>query len=182
MHHLLHQLRQLPDKPHHFSPNPELLADLRWWQHFLLAYNGVSLLRSYPRIDEISRFCINASLAGIGGFFDGRFFHSTYPPFIDVASLTIASLEMLTVTVSLKLWSRELQGQRILVRSDNWTTELAINTGRSRLPFILQSCLREMWFYASLCDSELRALHIPDHQNTFADSLSRWETRRPHLL
>lgn len=99
-----------------------------------------------------------------------------------VVSSTPPFRRSLTVTVSLKLWSRELQGQRILVRSDNWTTELAINTGRSRLPFILQSCLREMWFYASRCDSELRALHIPDYQNTFADSLSRWETRRPHLL
>ena len=82
---------------------------------------------------------------------------------------------MLAVTVSLKLWSRKLRGQRILVRTDNQNTELAINTGRSRVPFS-QSCLRELWFYASLFDLELRALHIPGHQNTIADSLSRWDT------
>ena len=86
-----------------------------------------------------------------------------YPPFIDPSSLTIASLETSAVTVSVKLWSEELWGQRILVRTENQNTELAINTGRSRVPFV-QSCLRELWFYASLFDFELRALHIPGHE------------------
>ena len=91
------------------------------------------------------------------------------------AFLSISSLEMLAVIVSFKLWSVELRGQRILVRTDNQNTELAINTGRSRVPFV-QSCLHELWFYASLFDFEIRALYIPDHQNTIADSLSRWDT------
>lgn len=96
-------LYQLPNKPRHFSPSPELLADLHWWQHFLLACHGVSFLRSSPWIDEISHFCTEASLAGIGGFLYGHFFHSTFPPFIAVTSVSIASLEMLAVTVSFKL-------------------------------------------------------------------------------
>ena len=108
-------------------------------------------------------------------FFDGRFFHSSYPSFIDTAFLSIASLEILAVVVSLKLWSEELRGQRILVRTNNQNTELAINTGRSRVPFV-QSCLRELLFYASSFDFEMRALYIPGHQNTIADSLSRWAT------
>ena len=96
-------LYQLPNKPRHFSPSPELLTDLHWWQHFLLACHGVSFLRSSPWIDEISHFCTEASLAGIGGFLYGHFFHSTFPPFIAVTSVSIASLEMLAVTVSFKL-------------------------------------------------------------------------------
>ena len=82
---------------------------------------------------------------------------------------------MLAVTVSIKLWSDELRGLRILVRTDNLTTEIAVNTGRSRVPFI-QSCLRDLWFYASLYDFELRALHIPGYANVIADALSRWDT------
>ena len=77
--------------------------------------------------------------SGIGG----RFFHSSYPSFIDTAFLSIASFEMLAVILSLKLWSEELRGQRILVRTDNQSNEPAINTGRSRVPFV-QSCLREL--------------------------------------
>ena len=82
---------------------------------------------------------------------------------------------MLAVTVSIKLWSEDLRGLRILVRTDNLNTELAINTGRSRVPFI-QSCLRDLWFYASLHDFELQALHIPGYANIIADALSRWDS------
>ena len=174
MQRMLSNLRRLSHKSSHFTPSYALLADLRWWNEFLAVYNGVSLLRSSPWIDTTVRFCTDACISGIGGFFDGRFFHSSYPPFIDTALLSIASLEMLAVIVSLKLWSEELRGQRILVRTDNQNTELAINTGRSRVPFV-QSCLRELWFYASRFDFELRALYIPGHQNTIADSLSRWD-------
>lgn len=176
MQRILQELRQLPHKSSRFTPSSATLADFRWWNTFLSAYNGVSLLRTSPWIDTDYRFCTDACLSGIGGFFDGRFYHSSYPSFIDSASLTIASLEMLAVTVSVKLWSTELRGQRILVRTDNQNTELAINTGRSRVPFV-QSCLRELWFYASLCDFELRALHIAGHQNSIADALSRWDTQ-----
>lgn len=175
MQRMLSELRRLPNKSSRFTPSSALLADLRWWNEFLAVYNGVSLLRSSPWIDSPVRFCTDACLSGIGGFFDGRFFHSSYPPFFDTTSLSIASLEMLAVIISLKLWSEELRGQRILVRTDNQNTEVAINTGRSRVPFV-QSCLRELWFYASRFDFELRALYIPGHQNTIADSLSRWDT------
>ena len=178
MQRMLSDLRRLPHKSSRFTPSSALLADLRWWNEFLAVYNGVSLLRSSPWIDTTVRFCTDACISGIGGFFDGRFFHSSYPPFIDTALLSIASVEMLAVIVSLKLWSEELRGQRILVRTDNQNTELAINTGRSRVPFV-QSCLRELWFYASRFDFELRALYIPGHQNTIADSLSRWDND-PH--
>ena len=75
-------------------------------------------------------------------------------------------------SVSLKLWSEELRGQWILVRTDNQNTELAINTGRSRVPFV-QSCLRKLWFDASCFDFDLCAPYIPGHQNTIADSTSR---------
>ena len=155
-------------------PVPPLLAALRWWNEFLAVYNGVSLLRSSPQIETTVRFCTDTCISGIGGFFDGRVFRSSYSPFIDTALLSIASLEMLAVIVSLKLWSEELRGQRILLRTDNQNTEIAINTGHSRVPFV-QSCLRELRFYAFRFDFELRALYIPGHQNTIADSLSRWD-------
>ena len=101
-------------------------------------------------------------------FFHTRFFHSSYPPFIKTALLSIASLEMLDVIVSPKLWSEELRGQHILVRTVSF----------------VQSCLRELWFYASHFYFELCALYIPGHQNTLANSLSRWENdpRYQHIF
>ena len=105
MQRVLLELRRLPHKFTRFKPSPELLANLRRWDKFLSDYNGVSLLRSSPWLDNESRFCTDAYLSGVGGFFDGRFFHSAFPPFIDPGSLTIPSLEMLAVIVSVKLWS-----------------------------------------------------------------------------
>ena len=175
MQRLLNELRQLPTKRARFVPSSDMLSDLRWWDKFLSVYNGVSLLRSSPWPVSDHFFCTDACLTGIGGFFCGRFFHSSFPTCFDPASLSIASLEMLAVTVSIKLWSEDLRGLRILVRTDNLNTELAINTGRSRVPFI-QSCLRDLWFYASLHDFELQALHIPGYANIIADALSRWDS------
>ena len=42
----------------------------------LLTYNGVPLIRSEPQINNPLRFCTDASLQGVGGFYDGRF-HAT---------------------------------------------------------------------------------------------------------
>lgn len=176
MQRLLQELRQLPHKRTRFQPSSDMLSDLRWWEKFLPFYNGVSLLRSAPWPDCEHFFCTDACGAGIGGFFSGRFFHSPYPPWLDSTSLSIASLEMLAVTVSVKLWSEDLRRLRILVRTDSLNTALAINTGRSRVPFT-QSCLRDLWLYASLFDFEIRALHIPGHTNIIADALSRWDTQ-----
>ena len=104
----------------------EFLCLLQSHLRFLSAYNVVSLPRSSPWIDEESRFLTDACLSGVGAFFDGRFLNTAYQPFVDSSSLTIASLEMLPVTVSLKLGSGELSSQRILVRTDNQNTEITI--------------------------------------------------------
>ena len=80
-----------------------MLADLEWWSLFLASYNGVSLIHSEPLIINPLRFCTDASLHGIGGFYDGRFFHATYPYFTTKQSLHINALEILAVTVSVKL-------------------------------------------------------------------------------
>ena len=110
MQRMLSELCRLPHKSSRFMPSSALLADLRWWNKFLAVYNGVSLLCSFPWIDKTVLFWTDTCISGIGSFFDGRFFHSSYPPFINTALLSIASLEMLAVTVGLKLWSLELRG------------------------------------------------------------------------
>ena len=149
MQRLLQKLCQLPHKRTRFQQSSDVLSDLRWSAKFLPVYNFVSLLHSASWPDCENFFCTDACSTGIGGFFSGHFFHS---------SLSIASLEMLTVTVSVKLWSEDLRSLRILVRTDNLNTAFAINTGGSRVPFI-QSCLRDLWLYASLFHFEICTSH-----------------------
>ena len=73
MQRMLSDLRRLPHKSSRFKPSSALLADLRWWNEFLTVYNGVSLLRSSPWIDTSVRFCTDACISGIGGFFRRSF-------------------------------------------------------------------------------------------------------------
>ena len=53
MQRILRELRWLPHKFTCFTPSSELLADLRWWDEFLSIYNGVSLFRSSPWINNV---------------------------------------------------------------------------------------------------------------------------------
>ena len=107
-------------------------------------------------------------------FFDGRFFHSSYPPFIDTALLSMASLEMLAVIVSLKLWSEELRGQRILVRTDKTLNlpstpvahvSLLFNHVYANFGFMLPVLILSL---APLISRVTRTPLLPD-------SLSRWD-------
>ena len=48
-------------KQQRFHPSREMLADLEWWNLFLVSYNGVSLIHSKPQINNPLRFCTDAS-------------------------------------------------------------------------------------------------------------------------
>ena len=170
---MLNELRLLTHKQQRFHPSSEMLADLEWWSVCLASYNGVSLILSEPRINNPLRFCTDASLHGTGGFYDGRFFHAAYRNFITKQSLHINALEIPAVSVSVKLWASVLPGQRILVLTDNKSTELALNSGKSRVPFS-QACLLELWLYTARYDFEISAHYIPGSQNVIANCLSRW--------
>ena len=101
---MLNELRLLTHKQQRFHPNPEMRADLEWWSIFLASYNGLSLIRSEAHINTPYDFA-DTSFHGIGGFYDGRFFHATYPNFITKQSLHINALKIVMVTISVKVWA-----------------------------------------------------------------------------
>ncbi|KAL9978542.1 hypothetical protein ACROYT_G016069 [Oculina patagonica] len=129
-----------------------------------------------PRSADFVNLILSKGLStSIGGFYDGRFFHATYPQFITQQSLHINALEILAVTVSIKLWALILPCQRIVEHTENKNTELAINSGKSCVPFS-QACLRELWLYAAHHVIEISACHIPGSRNVIAFCLSRWHS------
>ena len=60
--------------------------------------------------------------------------------------LHINELELLTVVLAVKLWSRKLEGLRVELLSDNATCVLVINSQYSTNVF-MQRCLRELWLF-----------------------------------
>ena len=57
----------------------------------------------------------------------------------------IDGLEMLTLTVALKVWGRFLERKNVTMLCDNLSSVVIVQTGRARDPF-LQACLKELIF------------------------------------
>ena len=51
-----------------------------------------------------------------------------------------------------------------------------VNTGRCRNPF-MNSCLREICYFAAIYEFKVRAVHVPSVSNHLADLLSQWDSR-----
>lgn len=102
-----------------------------------------------------------------------QFFHSTFPEAIARQGLHINALELLTLTVALKLWGSTLIGKRILVFCDNMASVQVLNSGASRDPFS-QACLKEVCWFAARYQFEVRRKHLPGVSNRLPDLLSRW--------
>jgi len=64
------------------SLTPENKSDLRWWCLFVPSYNGFSLIKTNPWIHDSLAFSTDASGSGAGGYFNGKFFHTPFPPAI----------------------------------------------------------------------------------------------------
>ena len=155
-------------------------ADLRWWCHFLPLYNGVSLIKMSPWINDPWHISTDACSTGAGGYFSGNFFHTPFPgPILQHFGDNINVLELLTIMAALKLWGQTLRGKRFVLHCDNNNSVLALNSGRSRTLGMLL-CLREIWFLCAFYDFELTAVHIPGLDNSLADHLSRWHLSLVH--
>ena len=152
----------------------EIRADLQWWLQFLVRFNGVSIIP--PPAYNPDVLFTDACLAGVGGHFRDQRFQVQFPAVIlSSQQYNINVKELLAIIVALRLWGLHMQGSRILLRSDNLDTVLAINNRRSRSPMI-QQCLRVIWYLCASHDIDLHAEHLPGYLNVAADLLSRWSS------
>ena len=116
--------------------------DLQWWVNFVSIYDRVSFMHEleWRKIDSVIE--TDACLQGIGGFFNGEYFHSSIPDDIKGRKdMHINKLECLAVVVALKAWGQELQGLNILMHCDNEPTVKIVNKGCRSNQFP-QSCLK----------------------------------------
>ena len=155
-------------------------SDLRWRCHFLPHYNGVSIIKTSPWLEDRLFLSTDACSTGAGGYFNGQYFHTPFPsPILRQFGHDINFLELLTIMVTLKLWGELLRGKRVILQCDNENSVLAINSGRSRVPG-MHLCLREIWFLTARYDIEIFAQHVAGVDNSIADHLSRWHLSPVH--
>ena len=86
--------------------------DIMWWYKFLPTYNGVSLMlyEEWCQPDEV---CSSDScLQGCGGFWLGKYFHTSFPKNFQEKQFHITILEMFAVIICLKLWGSNFKGKK----------------------------------------------------------------------
>lgn len=153
----------------------EFHKDIYWWYTFFPKYNGISMMltEQWSKPDEI--MSCDACLTGCGGWCEGKYFHTEFPENVKQQKLHINGLELLTLTICVKLWGHLWSGKRIVVYCDNLTSVTVLNTGRSYNKF-LQKCLREICFLTANYECEIKAIHIAGINNRIPDLLSRWNS------
>ena len=134
-------------------------------------FSGGIDLENWSKPDSI--FLSDSSLTGIGGFWNGCYFHAQFPESIIRKCLHIGVLEILSIIICLKLWGKYFKGQRIVVFCDNLNVCHLLNHGNSRSE-ILQDSLREICYLAACNEFELRAQHLSSEENRISDVLSRY--------
>ena len=171
---ILNFLRILPK--HGIKPIPaEAKKDIKWWSIFIEEYNGISFLPEpfWQAPDAI--ISSDAALAGLGGFCQGEYFHTSIPQYIsEDPEVFINELECLAIVIALKAWAPALCSRNLLLKCDNQTTIAVINRGRAHNSFT-QKCLREVAYLASLYSFQIKVEYVPSEENRISDYLSRWE-------
>lgn len=69
-----------------------------------------------------------------------------------------------------------LRNRKIVINCDNAASRQVLNSGFDRDPF-LKSCLREICFYATLHEFQLKAKFLFGTENRRPDWLSRWDLK-----
>ena len=154
---LLNALRSCSSRPKHdvFLPiTDEHRSDIEWWLVFLTHYNGISVIPSDVVVSSPELFSTDACLTGCGAVCFGEYFHREFPASILDQGLHINDLELLTVVIAVKLWSRKLEGLRVELFSDNATCVAVINSQYSTYLF-MQRYLRELWLFLALSNIQL---------------------------
>lgn len=172
-------LSKLKAQHHRFHLDTQFRKDLSWWSTFLGQFNGISILYSLQWSKPDGIFSTDACPTGCGGFFEGNYFHTTFPEHIANQNLHINQLELLVVMVALRLWSQFFNGKRIRILCDNIASVLVINSGKSKDAFA-NSCLRDILFICATSGFEIRSVHLAGIDNRLSDHLSRWHLGSEH--
>ena len=169
---MLATLRGLEGQEDRFYISKEFRKDLIWWSGFLQDFNGVSYIPDMVWKDPDLIISTDACLTGSGGWCNQEYFSCKFPEKVLKKSYHINILEMLTVLVALRLWSKQCGGLRIKIYCDNLMSVGLINSGKSRDKVML-AIIREVVYICAISNIHLMAIHLPGVENRKADYLSR---------
>ena len=157
--------------------------DLQSWLLFLECFNGISVIpeECWLNNEEIDLFTDSSGGIGFGGYLNGKWFNGKWSSRDVVSNNSIAWKEMVPITMAVLVWGEELRNRRIVLNTDNMSIKFVINKQTSHDPKIMK--LVRTFVVACLKNNiSFRAVHVRSHDNSIADSLSRFQMDRFHKL
>ena len=140
-----------------FRSIPFLIKDKRFNEEIQLFANAAGAR-------ELGFGCVYGSRWAYGKWSDTRLFQRITP--------NIALLELLAIVMVTELWAKALQGQAIVLRSNNTATVASINSMKSEIP-AAQELLKHMSLNCLHNQIFFKAVHIEGSRNTLSNCLSR---------
>lgn len=167
---LIDAIKPLKDQNHKIRFSDNMRADIFWWKHFLLTFNGKTLLLDSRKVAAVYT---DACTEGGGGHWGDWWFHVNWcldsPTFKDCH---INVKEVLAVLWAAHHWGHLWSNLKVYIFTDNMTTVASVNKCTSKNPVIM-GLLRYLFWLSAVNNFHLRAVHIPGVNNVTADALSR---------
>ena len=152
--------------------NQDFKSDLAWWQTFIDSWNGLGMMQSIAA-NWTPRFIFSTDASGgwgCGACWGDKWIQC---PWNDSwKDKNIAVKELLPILLGVAMWGVSWRGNQILVQCDNMAVVNVIAANTSKDPSIMH-LLRGLHFFSAYYNINLRAVHIPGKNNTYADAISR---------
>ena len=162
---------------HYVYLNAESRADIKWWNEFLPAWNGVSIIQDAPVTSEDLYLFTDASDLGIGGVYGDQWFSAPLQDHWVPSKCDINCREMLALWVAANAWGHLWRNKQIIIYTDNQAVVDVWYKGVATNPLMLQ-ILRAIFFFAASHNINILVRHIPGLHNIDADFLSRLQVQR----
>ena len=146
-----------------------------WWNPFLGAWNGTSLLFEGKASQPDEELLSDASGSwGCGALWGNDWFQCSWAntPHDNSGMDSIAPMELLPIVIAAAIWGPYWIGRTVRSNCDNEAVVSVINSGRCEHELMMH-LLRCLFYFAAKYNFILVAKHIPGISNTLADALSR---------
>ena len=167
---VLDMMRPMHAFRHKALISDDMREDLLWWDNFLTVFNGKSWFHPTSRWVNVYT---DASGRG-GGMVWGQdwAFVDWDVDFPEAAESHINVKETLAIGLAVRKWAPQWTHASVVIHTDSITARAAINKGKSRSPLAMKM-VREIFWWSSIFDFKIRAVHIQGKLNITADAVSR---------
>ena len=153
-------------------------ADLLVWQHLLLNYNSVRLIRKVRDVPEHHCFTdatANPNWGWWGAVWDNHWTKGKWTPhFIRSYNFSIDFLELYAVVVAVETFKVQWANSTVVIHSDNMPTVDVLRSMSSRSKDMML-LIRYLALTCMLHQIQIVSQYCPGGQNVKADALSRFQ-------